>query len=155
MSAPSSTPSLPPFHLAFPVRDIEETRRFYGELLGCRIGRSAERWVDFELHGHQISAHLRTGDAARGDADGAGIALHNPVDGHQVPVPHFGLILPWEDWRALAKRLREAEIEFVIEPYVRFEGEAGEQGTFFLLDPSGNALEFKSFKDPAKIFASE
>ena len=151
---PDSTPggpSLPPFHLAFPVRDLDETRRFYGELLGCRMGRSAERWVDFELHGHQISAHLRTGGADQG---GAGVALHNPVDGQQVPVPHFGLILPWEAWQELAERLRQAEISFVIEPYVRFAGEPGEQGTFFLLDPSGNALEFKSFKDPSRIFAT-
>ena len=153
MPSPSpATHHLPPFHLAFPVSDIEATRRFYGEILGCRIGRSAERWVDFELHGHQISAHLRAESTSEG---GAGIALRNPVDGHQVPVPHFGLILPWEDWQALAERLRAAEVEFVIEPYVRFEGEPGEQGTFFLLDPSGNALEFKSFKDPAKVFATD
>ncbi|MCG8460888.1 MAG: VOC family protein [Holophagales bacterium] len=151
MHPTNPSPTLPPFHLAFPVTDLDATRRFYGELLGCRMGRSAETWVDFELHGHQISAHLRR--EAAGSA-GPGVALHNPVDGKQVPVPHFGLVLPWEAWQALAERLRAAGIEFVIEPYVRFEGQPGEQGTFFLLDPSGNALEFKSFKDPSRIFAT-
>ena len=144
--------SLPPFHLAFPVEDLEATRTFYAELLGCRIGRSADTWVDFELYGHQLSAHLRRGDRR----DGApGVELRNPVDGHQVPVPHFGVILPWKPWNALAEKLREAEVSFVIEPYVRFAGQPGEQGTFFLLDPSGNALEFKSFKDPSKLFATD
>lgn len=174
--------SLPPFHLAFPVSDLDATRRFYGQVLGCRMGRSAERWVDFELYGHQISAHLRraeptaqagqpgptppshsdrvdtappeTGGETGGDPR-PGVALHNPVDGKQVPVPHFGAILPWDDWQALAERLQAAEVEFVIEPYVRFAGEPGEQGTLFVLDPSGNALEFKSFRDPSKIFATD
>ena len=135
------------FHLAFPVKDLEATRAFYGDLLGCREGRSAERWVDFELHGHQITAHLRSVDGRE--------EHHNPVDGHDVPVPHFGLILPWEEWQALGDRLRGAGADFIIEPYVRFAGQPGEQGTFFVRDPSGNALEFKSFKDEAMVFATE
>lgn len=141
-----------PFHLAFPVDDLESTRRFYGEVLGCRIGRSAETWVDFELYGHQLSAHVRGGTTRDG---GPGVELRNPVDGHDVPIPHYGVILPWDAWETLAERLRAANVEFVIEPYVRFRGEPGEQGTFFLLDPSGNALEFKSFQDSSKIFATE
>lgn len=137
---------LSPFHLAFPVKDLEATRRFYVGLLGCREGRSAETWVDLDFHGHQISAHVRPG------ADN--VALRNPVDGKSVPVPHFGLVLPWDEWNALAGRLRDAGTDFVIEPYVRFEGDPGEQGTFFLEDPSGNCLEFKSFKDPSNLFAT-
>ena len=136
----------PPFHLAFPVDDLATTRAFYGGLLGCREGRSAERWVDFEFFGHQISAHLAPGAAA--------FAGSNPVDGDQVPVRHFGAVLPWERWHALERRLREQGARFLIEPRVRFRGEVGEQATMFLLDPSGNALEFKSFKDPAKLFAT-
>jgi uncharacterized protein len=143
---PVDPASPPPFHLAFPVHDLEATRHFYADVMGCAIGRSSEAWVDFELYGHQLSAHLRR--------DSRGIDLHNPVDGHQVPIPHFGVILPWEAWQALADRLQAAGVEFVIEPYVRFAGLPGEQGTFFFLDPSGNALEFKSFKDPKKIFAT-
>ncbi len=138
--------SLTPFHLAFPVDDLETTRAFYIDLLGCREGRSAERWVDFDLFGHQLSAHLR---AAPSQSE-----LHNPVDGKQVPVPHFGVVLPWQPWQELGQKLSKAGIEFVIEPYTRFAGQPGEQGTFFLLDPSGNALEFKSFKDPERIFAT-
>jgi len=137
--------SLPPFHLAFPVDDLAAARRFYGELLGCPEGRSAAHWVDFDLHGHQIVAHLAP-DAVRTRAT-------NPVDGDDVPVPHFGLVLEMEKWRALAERLKRAGVQFVIEPTVRFEGQPGEQATMFLLDPSGNALEFKAMADPAKLFA--
>ncbi len=135
------------FHVAFPVRDIAETRRFYGEILGCGEGRSAESWVDFDLYGHQVVAHL---DTAMRDA----VAVRNPVDGHNVPVPHFGVVLDWDEWHKLADRLKAAGAEFVIEPYIRFEGETGEQATMFLLDPSGNALEFKSFKDMSQLFAA-
>jgi hypothetical protein len=134
----------PRFHLAFPVRDLAEARAFYGDLLGCPEGRSAEDWVDFDFHGHQIVAHRAPGEAA---------AATNPVDGENVPVRHFGLILEQADWNALAARLIAAKIRFVIEPQVRFAGQAGEQSTMFVLDPSGNALEFKAFADEAMIFA--
>jgi extradiol dioxygenase family protein len=134
----------PRFHFAFPVRDVEETRRFYVDVLGCAVGRSAERWIDFDFHGHQISAHL----VERNGSD-----AHNPVDGDQVPIPHFGLILAWDDWHALADRLKSRKVEFVIEPRVRFRGEIGEQATMFLRDPSGNSLEFKSFQDERNVFA--
>ena len=134
-----------PFHLAFPVDDLAAARRFYGELLGCPEGRSAEHWVDFDLHGHQIVAHLAP-DAVRARAT-------NPVDGDDVPVPHFGLVLPMDEWRALAERLQAAGTQFVIEPTIRFEGQPGEQATMFFLDPAGNALEFKAMADPAKLFA--
>jgi len=134
----------PVFHLAFPVHDLAAARRFYGEVLGCAEGRSSARWVDFDLHGHQIVAHQV---AARDDAGS------NPVDGDEVPVPHFGLVLGWAEWEALGERIRAAGVSFVIEPRVRFRGEVGEQGTFFLRDPSGNALEFKAFKDPTALFA--
>jgi extradiol dioxygenase family protein len=137
--------SLPPFHLAFPVDDLAAARRFYGELLGCPEGRSAEHWVDFNLHGHQIVAHLAP-DAVRRRAT-------NPVDGEDVPVPHFGLVMPMHEWKMLAERLKQAGVEFVIEPTIRFEGQPGEQATMFLLDPAGNALEFKAMADPAKLFA--
>jgi extradiol dioxygenase family protein len=135
----------PPFHLAFPVDDLAEARAFYGGVLGCGEGRSSESWIDFDLHGHQVVAHLVPGH--RGDAG------TNPVDGHGVPVPHFGLVLAWDDWEALAARLRDAGHAFVIEPYLRFEGQVGEQGTFFVRDPAGNALEFKTFRDPSQLFA--
>lgn len=137
--------ALPPFHLAFPVDDLAAARRFYGGLLGCPEGRSADDWVDFDLHGHQIVAHLAPG-ALRARAT-------NPVDGEDVPVPHFGLVLGMEQWKALAQRLVEAGVEFVIPPTVRFEGQPGEQATMFLTDPAGNALEFKAMADPAKLFA--
>jgi len=137
--------TLPPFHLAFPVDDLGAARRFYGELLGCPEGRSADHWVDFDLHGHQIVAHLAP------DAINARAA--NPVDGEDVPVPHFGLVLSMEQWRRLAERLQSAGTDFVIAPTVRFEGQPGEQATMFLLDPAGNALEFKAMADPAKLFA--
>ncbi|HEY6049351.1 MAG TPA: VOC family protein [Sphingomicrobium sp.] len=139
--------SLPPFHLAFPVDDLGEARRFYGGLLGCREGRSAEHWVDFDLHGHQIVAHLAP-EIVRQPAS-------NRVDGDDVPVPHFGLVLPMPEWKALAERLTDAGIGFVIEPTIRFAGEPGEQATMFLLDPAGNALEFKAMADPEKLFATQ
>lgn len=137
--------SLPPFHLAFPVDDLAAARRFYGGLLGCPEGRSAEHWVDFDLHGHQIVAHL-SNDAPRGRAS-------NAVDGEDVPVPHFGLVLEMDQWKSLAERLQSAGTEFVIEPTIRFAGQPGEQATMFLLDPAGNALEFKAMADPANLFA--
>lgn len=136
----------PPFHLAFPVRDVAEARRFYVDTLGCREGRSSEHWVDLDLYGHQIVAHYKPPTEA--DAP-----HRNPVDGHDVPVPHFGVVLPWDEWHSLSKRLVEEGVEFVIQPYIRFEGEVGEQATMFFLDPSGNALEFKAFKDPSQLFA--
>lgn len=135
----------PPFHLAFPVDDLEATRAFYCGLLGCREGRSAPRWIDFEFFGHQLSAHLAPGAATA--------AATNPVDGDDVPVRHFGAVLPWEAWHELEARLRAAGARFRIEPRVRFRGEVGEQATLFLLDPSGNALEFKAFRDPGRLFA--
>jgi len=138
--------SLQPFHLAFPVHDLTAARAFYGGLLGCREGRSAERWVDFDLHGDQLVAHLDPAAKSAGHT--------NPVDGHDVPVPHFGVVLEWDDWHALADRLRGAGIAFGIEPHIRFEGEVGEQATMFFRDPSGNALEFKAFRDPAQLFAT-
>ena len=139
---------LSPFHIAFPVRDIAEARRFYGETLGCPEGRSAPDWVDFDLYGHQIVAHFKPGLAQAGDE-----AHHNPVDGHDVPVPHFGVVLGMDQFDALAARLKAAGVTFVIEPYVRFKGEVGEQATMFFLDPSGNALEFKAFRDRSRLFA--
>jgi len=139
MSAP------PRFHLAFPVNDLAQARAFYGELLGCPEGRSADDWVDFDFFGHQIVAHL--------SPDEAGHKAHNVVDGEDVPVRHFGVILTLQAWRELAAKLQAARIRFVIEPGIRFEGEPGEQATFFLLDPSGNALEFKAFADESMIFA--
>lgn len=137
--------SLPPFHLAFPVDDLAAARRFYGELLGCPEGRSADHWIDFDLHGHQIVAHLVPDSAPR--------RARNRVDGEDVPVPHFGLVLPMEAWKSLADRLRSAGVEFVIPPTIRFEGQPGEQATMFLLDPAGNALEFKAMADPTNLFA--
>jgi len=137
--------NLPPFHLAFPVDDLAAARRFYGGLLGCPEGRSAEEWIDFDLYGHQIVAHLAP-EAARARAS-------NPVDGEDVPVPHFGIVLPMEQWKALAARLEGEAVDFVIEPTIRFEGQPGEQATMFFLDPAGNALEFKAMGDPAKLFA--
>ena len=137
--------SLAPFHLAFPVNDLNQARTFYGGLLGCAEGRSAADWVDFDLYGHQIVAHLSPGEAGSGAT--------NAVDGDQVPVRHFGVVLSMSDWQALADKLVAAGTRFVIEPHVRFKGEAGEQATMFFLDPSGNALEFKAFKDLTKLFA--
>ena len=137
--------SLPPFHLAFPVDDLAAARRFYGELLGCPEGRTAEHWVDFDLNGHQIVAHLAPEHVRRRST--------NRVDGEQVPVPHFGLVLAMDAWQRLAERLQNAGVQFVIPPTVRFAGEPGEQATMFLLDPAGNALEFKAMADPTKLFA--
>jgi len=139
--------SLTPFHIAFPVNDLEAARHFYGSVLGCPEGRSSAEWIDFDLYGHQIVAHLKPGG-------GAADAHHNPVDGHDVPVPHFGVVLRMDQWMALAERLKAAGVKFVIEPYVRFKGEVGEQATMFFLDPAGNALEFKAFKDMSKLFAT-
>ncbi len=137
---------LRPFHLAFGVHDLGAARQFYGDVLGCPEGRSADTWVDFDLYGHQIVAHLV--DTAAGPPRSA-----NPVDAHDVPVPHFGVVLEPAQWTELAQRLRAAGVEFVIEPDTRFEGQVGEQSTMFLLDPSGNALEFKAFADDAQLFA--
>ena len=139
------TMSLRPFHLAFPVRDLEEARHFWGTVMGCPEGRSSESWIDFDFYGHQIVAHC-TGEAA---CD----AGNNPVDGHGVPVPHFGIVLELADWEALAARLRAAGTQFEIEPYVRFRGEPGEQATMFFRDPSGNAIEMKAFADLGQLFA--
>ena len=149
MSQPDDSP-LTPFHLAFPVRDVEEARRFYGGVLGCAEGRSDTDWVDFDFFGHQLVAHHQ---AATPSEAPTGPAHHNAVDGHAVPIPHFGVVLPWDTWHLLADRLCEAGIRFVIEPYIRFKGQVGEQATMFFLDPSGNALEFKAFKDPSQLFA--
>jgi extradiol dioxygenase family protein len=133
-----------PFHLAFPVHDLAAARSFYGGVLGCPEGRSSDAWIDFDLYGHQIVTQL---------SSGAGAGHSNPVDGHDVPVPHFGVVLSMEDWRALAARLEAAGIVFGIAPYIRFEGQVGEQATMFFRDPSGNALEFKAFADDSQLFA--
>jgi extradiol dioxygenase family protein len=135
----------PRFHLAFPVRDLDEARAFYGDLLGCPEGRSSEEWVDFDFFGHQIVAHLSPNEV--------GHKAFNRVDGEAVPVRHFGAILSMDDWRKLSARLIECNTKFIIAPDIRFKGEPGEQATFFFLDPSGNALEFKAFHDDAAIFA--
>ena len=137
--------SRPRFHLAFPVRDLGEARAFYGNLLGCPEGRSSDDWVDFDFFGHQIVAHL--------SADSSDDKAHNQVDGEDVPVRHFGVILSMTEWRKLAQRLSHDKVPFVIEPDIRFEGLPGEQATFFIRDPSGNALEFKAFDDDSRIFA--
>jgi extradiol dioxygenase family protein len=136
---------IPRFHLAFPVRDLAEARAFYGDLLGCPEGRSSNEWIDFDFRGHQIVAHLSPGELGK-DAT-------SPVDGEDVPVRHFGVILTLPEWEALAERLKAAGTRFVIEPQVRFKGLPGEQATMFFLDPSGNALEFKAFADDAMVFA--
>jgi uncharacterized protein len=136
---------LQPFHLAFPVTDLADARAFYGGLLGCAEGRSSPDWVDFDFFGHQLVAHLAPEEA--------GHASRNPVDGHDVPVRHFGVVLSMDDWHALAGRLTAAGTKFVIEPYIRFKGQVGEQATMFFLDPSGNALEFKAFADIGQLFA--
>ncbi|MGB3354220.1 MAG: VOC family protein [Mycobacterium sp.] len=143
MSAPDS--SIPRFHLAIPVDDLAAARHFYGDVLGLEQGRSDETWVDWNLHGHQLVTHLAPDRTA---------AVHNPVDGHDVPVPHFGLILTVPAFQELSDRLRVAGVDFVIEPYVRFAGETGEQWTMFLLDAAGNALEFKAFADDSQVFAT-
>lgn len=137
---------LQPFHLAFPVHDLAAARAFYGGLLGCPEGRSSDQWVDFDLRGHQIVAHFDPAAKAAGHT--------NPVDGHDVPVPHFGVVLEWDDWHALAAKLQAAGIHFGIEPHIRFKDQVGEQATMFFRDPSGNALEFKAFRDPGQLFAT-
>ena len=133
------------FHLAFPVNNLEAARRFYGGILGCEEGRSSDHWIDFNLYGHQIVTHLAE--------NGAGVKATNHVDADNVPVPHFGIVLPMDEWRDLSERLKAKGVKFVIEPKVRFEGEVGEQATMFFLDPSGNALEFKGFNDFSRVFA--
>jgi hypothetical protein len=138
----------PPFHLALPVTDLEATRRFYTDVLGCATGRESERWLDLDFFGHQLVLHLVD------PADHPAAAM-NPVDGHDVPAGHFGPVLPWVEWQALAERLEAQSVPFVIEPYVRFRGRAGEQGTFFVRDPSGNHLEFKAFRDIGMLFARD
>lgn len=139
-------PNLPRFHLAFPVRDLDEARRFYGEVLGCPEGRSSAQWVDFDFHGHQIVAHLCAVEESGGVSE---------VDGEAVPVRHFGVILTLPQWEEMAARLRAAQVRFIIEPQVRFKGQAGEQATCFFLDPSGNAIELKAFADDAAVFARD
>ena len=133
-----------PFHLAFPIKDIEETKKFYKNILGCKIGRESDAWVDFNFFGHQVSAHLKPEELSN--------AKKNEVDGKSVPVRHFGVVLDWKEWRSLSEKLQKLKIKFIINPYIRFKGEVGEQATMFFLDPSGNALEFKSFKDPKQLF---
>jgi hypothetical protein len=136
--------ALSPFHLAFPVDDLDAARHFYGTVLGCKEGRSSDTWIDFDFFGHQIVTHLKKGE---------GQNIHrNPVDGHDVPVPHFGVVLSIEEWNALAAKLR-GQVDFVIEPYTRFKGEVGEQSTMFFYDPAGNPLEFKAFADISQLFA--
>ena len=137
--------SLRPFHLAFPVSNIKETKKWYTKILGCSVGREAERWIDFNFFGHQISAHL---------SESSDSITHNQVDSKQIPSRHFGIILTPSDWNTLSKRLNKLEINFKIKPYTRFKGEKGEQSTLFIEDPSGNCLEFKSFKNDEMIFAS-
>ena len=135
-----------PFHLAFPVENLEKTREFYMQILGCNEGRSSDRWIDFDMFGHQVVAHL---------VDSLEETQTNPVDGDDVPASHFGVILDLEDWEKLSNRLNKIDMKFIIEPHVRFKGEAGEQATMFFLDPCGNALEFKAFKSDDMIFATD
>jgi extradiol dioxygenase family protein len=137
---------LSPFHLAIPVSDLEASRTFYGKHVGCEQGRSSDKWIDWNFYGHQLVTHL-VDKMPQGD-------VANQVDSKSVPVPHFGLVLPKGDWQALSKRLEQAGYAFHIAPYIRFKGEVGEQGTFFVFDPSGNALEFKFFEDMSQLFAS-
>jgi extradiol dioxygenase family protein len=136
----------PLFHLAVPVTDLEATRRFFTDVLGCRVGREDERWIDFDFFGHQLSAHL-TEEMPR--------IMTNLVDGKQIPVSHFGLVLEWRQWHAVVERLREKSVTFLVDPCLRFEGQAGEQATLFVQDPSGNAIELKSFREPARLFARQ
>jgi extradiol dioxygenase family protein len=136
---------LTPFHLAIPVIDLEQAKAFYGGLLGCEKGRWSEQWIDWNFFGHQLVTHLVS--------DMPSMPEYNKVDNHAVPVPHFGVVLNWSDWQGLASKLRAAKIDFIIEPHIRFEGQAGEQATMFFVDPCGNALEFKAFKDIHKLFA--
>lgn len=137
-----------PFHLAIPVSDLDETRTFYREIIGCKEGRSDSQWVDFDFYGHQLVIHMDKNNPK------PQVDVSNEVDGHAVPIPHFGIVLKWDDWHQLVDRLKAAGIKFGIEPYIRFEGQPGEQATMFFYDPSGNALEFKSFKDISNLFAT-
>lgn len=137
--------AVPPFHLAFPVRDLDEAREFYGAILGCTEGRSSPEWIDFNFFGHQIVAHLAPEECVA--------RATNEVDGHQVPVRHFGAVLSMADWNASAERLHALHVKFILEPQVRFKGKVGEQATMFFLDPSGNAIELKAFEDPTQLFA--
>lgn len=139
--------ALAPFHLAIPVHDLAAARHFYGQVFGCDEGRSSDHWVDFDFFGHQLVIHQAPQMSHQAEAHS------NAVDGHDVPVPHFGVVLAWDDWEALAERLQSLKTRFVIEPYVRFKGQVGEQATMFLFDPCGNALEFKAFKDISQMFA--
>lgn len=138
---------LTPFHIAFPVDDLAAARIFYGTVLGCPEGRSSDVWIDFDLFGHQIVAHFQPRNPH------APAPHHNPVDGHDVPVPHFGVVLDMDQWESLAERLKNAGVQFVIEPHIRFKGQVGEQATMFFYDPAGNALEFKAFADRSQLFA--
>ncbi|MBC7435894.1 MAG: VOC family protein [Bdellovibrionales bacterium] len=148
MQAPTTNPApLSPFHLAFPVHDLAAARQFYGEMLGCPEGRSSPEWIDFNFYGHQIVAHLAPGET--------GSAARSAVDGHGVPVRHFGIVLPMPEWEAAAERLKGFGVKFVIEPYIRFKGQPGEQATMFFTDPSGNALELKAFGDINNLFAKQ
>ncbi len=142
----TQSPTLSPFHLAIPVDNLRTCRKFYGETLGCAEGRSSDQWVDFDFYGHQLVIHqMETAGASDLDS--------NPVDGHDVPIPHFGVVLPWSSWEELASRLQGMNMSFIIEPYVRFQGQPGEQATMFFKDPAGNALEFKAFKNLDQLFA--
>jgi len=134
-----------PFHLAIPVNNLEKNRTFYRDILGCSEGRSADHWVDFNFFGHQLVIHFKASEKQE--------AISNPVDGKEVPVPHFGVVLTWSQWQDFAERLQQHEVEFIIEPYIRFKGEVGEQATLFFKDPAGNALEFKAFKNMDQLFA--
>ena len=137
--------NLLPFHLAFPVHNIAETERFFVDIIGCKVGRRSEKWIDFNFFGHQISAHL--------NPEKNTITPTNKVDNDNVPVRHFGIVLLWKEWHALADKLKSNKVQFLIKPRTRFQGKAGEQATLFILDPSGNVLEFKSFKDQKMLFA--
>ena len=140
--------TIQPFHLAIPVNDLQEARKFYADIFGCEEGRVSENWVDFNFFGHQLVIHCKPSDETP-----VNDKHYNEVDGHDVPVPHFGVVLNWEEWESLEQRLNSANVEFVIKPYIRFRGQVGEQATMFLLDPSGNALEFKAFRDINQLFA--
>lgn len=142
----ANTTSIPPFHLAIPVDDLGKARSFYGDLLGCEEGRSDSQWIDWNFYGHQLVTHVAPERILP--------PAHNAVDGHAVPVPHFGAVLDMQSWQQLADKVQQAGIEFVIEPYVRFKGQPGEQATMFFYDPAGNALEFKAFADINQLFAS-
>ncbi len=141
----NTIPQMPPFHLAFPVTNLAATQAFYGGVLGCPLGRQAERWIDFNFFGHQITAHL---------AEELPVVSTNPVDGHAIPTSHFGAVLAWDHWHQLAERLKTAQVEFLLEPCIRFAGQVGEQATLFVRDPSGHALEFKAFRNPDQLFAT-